>query len=97
MPDPSPDNEAAVEEASDEEVSESLRSNVENLVDSMLNSAISKQSTPVNRMQRDERLEVVSELENTGFFLLKGGIAAAAERLGVSEPTIYRYLVKVRG
>ena len=97
VPDPSPDNETAVEEASDEEVSESLRSNVENLVDSMLNSAISKQSTPVNRMQRDERLEVVSELENTGFFLLKGGIAAAAERLGVSEPTIYRYLVKVRG
>ena len=80
----------------EETVSESLRDNVENLLDSMLDSAISTQSVPVRRMQRDERIEVVRALEDSGFFLLKGGIAAAAERLRVSEPTIYRYLVKVR-
>lgn len=80
----------------EEAVSESLRDNVENLLDSMLDSAISTQSVPVRRMQRDERIEVVRALEDSGFFLLKGGIAAAAERLRVSEPTIYRYLVKVR-
>ena len=97
VPDPAPEDEAAEEEPEKEEVSESLRSNVENLLDSMLNSAISNQSTPVPRMQREERLEVVSDLEDAGFFLLKGGIAAAATRLGVSEPTIYRYLVQVRG
>ena len=97
VPDPVPEDEATEEEPEKEEVSESLRSNVEHLLDSMLNSAISNQSTPVPRMQREERLEVVSDLEDAGFFLLKGGIAAAAERLGVSEPTIYRYLVQVRG
>ena len=62
----------------------------------MLDAAIATQNAPVDRMQRDERIEVVRTLEENGFFLLKGGISAAAQRLGVSEPTIYRYLVKVR-
>ena len=98
VPDPvTEETEETAQKPENEEVSESLRSNVEHLLDSMLNSAISNQSTPVPRMQREERLEVVSDLEDAGFFLLKGGIAAAAERLGVSEPTIYRYLVQVRG
>ncbi|HCG2962004.1 TPA: PAS domain-containing protein [Corynebacterium striatum] len=80
----------------EEAVSESLRDNVENLLESMLDAAVATQNAPVDRMQRDERIEVVRTLEDNGFFLLKGGISAAAGRLGVSEPTIYRYLVKVR-
>lgn len=82
--------------AEEEAVSESLRDNVEILLESMLDAAIATQNAPVDRMQRDERIEVVRTLEENGFFLLKGGISAAAQRLGVSEPTIYRYLVKVR-
>ena len=82
--------------AEEEAVSESLRDNVENLLESMLDAAIATQNASVDRMQRDERIEVVRTLEENGFFLLKGGISAAAQRLGVSEPTIYRYLVKVR-
>lgn len=82
--------------AEEEAVSESLRDNVENLLESMLDAAIATQKAPVDRMQRDERIEVVRALEDNGFFLLKGGISAAAKRLGVSEPTIYQYLVKVR-
>lgn len=81
----------------DQVVTESLRSNVQHLLGSMMDTAIAKQGVTPERMQRDERIEVVRSLEDAGFFLLKGGIAAAAERLDVSEPTIYRYLVQVRG
>ncbi|MDU0477777.1 helix-turn-helix transcriptional regulator [Staphylococcus chromogenes] len=79
------------------EALESLRSSLENLLESMLDTAIAKQHVSPERMQVAERIEVVSDLDEAGFFLLKGGIAAAAERLQVSEPTVYRYLVKVRG
>lgn len=75
---------------------ESLRTNLESLLESMLDTALEKQGAAPNQMRRDERLEVVADLEEAGFFLLKGGIAAAAERLEVSEPTVYRDLVKVR-
>ena len=79
-----------------EVVTESLRSNVQNLLGSMLDTALSKHDVDIDHMRRDDRVEVVRLLEEAGFFLLKGGINAAAERLGVSEPTIYRYLVQVR-
>lgn len=78
-------------------ITESLRSNVQNLLGSMLDNALAKQDHDTDHMNRTERVEVVRSLEDAGFFLLKGGINAAAERLGVSEPTIYRYLVQVRG
>lgn len=88
---------STVGEDGQEVITESLRSNIQNLIDSMLNTALSKQDIPPERMQKEERLAVVKELEDMGFFILKGGIAAAAKRLGVSEPTMYRDLVKVRG
>ncbi|WP_346845886.1 helix-turn-helix transcriptional regulator [uncultured Rothia sp.] len=91
---------ATAQQKNDEEevvvVVESLRSNIQHLLESMLNKTISQYGISPERMQREERLETIRELEKAGFFLLKGGIAAAAKRLDVSEPTIYRYLVEVR-
>lgn len=78
------------------EVLENLKSTLPNLLDSMLDAAVGTHAIAPKQMGADERISVVSDLEDAGFFLLKGGIASAAERLGVSEPTIYRYLVKVR-
>ncbi|MEJ5996810.1 helix-turn-helix transcriptional regulator [Corynebacterium sp. H130] len=88
----------AAEETSGQgdEMLESLRSSLQSLLDSMLDTAVAKQSVAPDRMQSAERIEVVADLDEAGFFLLKGGIAAAAKRLQVSEPTIYRYLVKAR-
>lgn len=80
----------------EEEVVESLGSNIQHLLESMLDKTIAEQGVSPERMQREERVEAVRGLEDAGFFLLKGGIAAAAKRLEVSEPTIYRYLVEVR-
>lgn len=76
---------------------EVLGRSVPELLDNMLSGVLDKKDIPADRMRARERVEVVAELDETGFFLLKGGIAAAAERLGVSEPTIYRYLAQVRG
>lgn len=85
--------------ASDEHpvVLEDLRSNLENMLTSMLDAAIAKQDISPDRMMVNERVQVIADLDEAGFFLLKGGIAAAADRLQVSEPTVYRYLVKARG
>ncbi|MDO5033102.1 transcriptional regulator [Corynebacterium sp.] len=78
------------------EAVEVLGGSLNELLDNMLTGVLSKTDVPVDRMKSKERIEVVSQLEQDGFFLLKGGIAAAAERLGVSEPTVYRYLAQVR-
>ena len=49
-----------------------------------------------DRLSMDERVQLIENLNQDGLFLLKGGIPILAETLGVSEPTIYRYLNRIR-
>lgn len=45
-----------------------------------------------SRMTTEEKKEVVDLLNERGVFLLKGAVTEVAERLEVSEQTVYRYL-----
>lgn len=92
---PSPEEKIGADDE-DTPVMEDLRSNLESMLVSMLDTAITCQDIPPEQMRAADRIQVVKALDEAGFFLLKGGIGAAAERLGVSEPTVYRYLVKAR-
>ena len=42
----------------------------------------------------DEKIKVVKYLQEKGTFKVKGAIVLVAEKLAVSEPTVYRYLKK---
>lgn len=44
----------------------------------------------------DDRLEAVRVLNADGVFLLKGAVAQVAAAMGISEPSVYRYLQKAR-
>lgn len=48
------------------------------------------------RLMPDEKIAVVEELFGQGVFMFKGSIPAAAERLQISEATVYRYLSKIK-
>ncbi|WP_432723192.1 PAS domain-containing protein [Jeongeupia wiesaeckerbachi] len=43
-------------------------------------------------MSQDEKKAVVQQLDQSGLFMVKGFVARTAGILGVSEPTVYRYL-----
>ena len=43
----------------------------------------------------DEKIKVVKYLQEKGTFKVKGAIVLVAEKLAVSEPTVYRYLKKM--
>ena len=44
------------------------------------------------RMSKRDRLRAVAFLDEKGAFLIKGAVPLVADALGVSEPTVYRYL-----
>lgn len=46
------------------------------------------------RLKVDEKIKVVKYLQEKGTFKIKGALVYVASQLGVSEPTIYRYLKK---
>lgn len=77
-------------------VRENLQGNLDDLMQSMLDDALARHAVEPQRLSSDERFALVEELNDDGLFLLKGGVSTAAHRLAVSEPTIYRYLAKIK-
>lgn len=77
-------------------VFENFQGSIEDVIESMIDSTLSRYVVTPERLSAGERIAVVEELNDAGLFLLKGGLASLADRLKVSEPTIYRYLSKVK-
>lgn len=57
--------------------------------------AAERGSTP-DALTQDGRIDIIRTLNANGMFLLKGAVASVAESMGISEPSVYRYLQKVR-
>lgn len=73
-------------------VSETLFDSVEELAFQMISEVISRYSIPVSRMTLEEKKAIISELDDRGFFLIKGTVKTIANRLDISETTVYRYI-----
>ena len=71
-------------------LSQTLCDSIEDVAQYMMNESISKFVIPVERMSLDEKKEIVCELDSKGFFLIKGSVKSVANRLHVSEATVYR-------
>ncbi len=48
------------------------------------------------RMNRQERMQLISRLDGSGVFLVKGSVDTVARALGISSPSVYRYLHTIR-
>ncbi|OAA87075.1 transcriptional regulator [Clostridium ljungdahlii] len=73
---------------------EQFYDNVDDLLCTMINEAISEINILPERMSANEKICVVKYLYDKGAFNLKGAVVKVAKALLVSEPTIYRYLNK---
>jgi predicted transcriptional regulator YheO len=72
----------------------------ENHVGEILRYLVVNTARPAGRspdeLSKRERLEVIDFLERKGAFQVKGAIKLVAQELGVSEPSVYRYIDEVR-
>jgi predicted transcriptional regulator YheO len=75
---------------------ERLSTSVDELTLASVARIVAAQPVPPQQMTQQDKVSVVSELENAGVFLLKGAVAQVAAALLISEPTVYRYLKQVR-
>ena len=75
---------------------ENLQGSADDVIDTLIDKALAKYKVGPERLSQKERMNIAQELDGNGLFLLKGGITVLSERLNISEPTIYRYLGKLR-
>ena len=78
------------------EISESMYPTVDDAIQHLIERTLAPYATDAKRLSQTERLSVVEDLYKNGLFVLKGSVYALAQALGVSEPTIYRYLNRIK-
>jgi len=57
---------------------------------------LDKVAKPIPSMRKEDRLKIVAELEDRGFFLIKGSVNYLARKLRISKFSIYGYLEEAR-
>lgn len=69
-----------------------LTDRVESLADRLIDETLSQFSVTVARMTTKEKKAVIELLMKQSVFRIKGSVSKTAQRLELSEPTVYRYL-----
>lgn len=75
---------------------ENLDDSIPNLSHTLIHSTILSYKLPPSEMNRSDKLEIIRLLMGQGVFSTKGSVGQIAKELHISEPTVYRYLQKVR-
>lgn len=69
----------------------------DSLLDSTLEGAMKRYGfTDVQTLEKADKLKIISYLCEHNTFVLKGAVSIVAKKLGISEPTVYRYLQQLR-
>ncbi len=69
---------------------------IEEYVLALINETLKQTSIAPERMNPDEKKQIIKELNEKGIFRIKGGIAEVCRHLQISEATLYRYLKDIK-
>ena len=75
---------------------EDLDDSIPGLSTTLIHNTVLRRGIPAGRMTAREKEELIGALDRQGVFSTKGAVGQAARELDISEPTVYRYLRRVR-
>lgn len=76
---------------------EVFTSNVDELLDLMMQDAVSRTGKQLSKLSKEDKVSVVRYLDEKGAFLIKKSAEKVAEFLGISRFTVYNYLNESQG
>ena len=85
---------SAIEE--EEQLPEKFESNVDQLINELLEGSIKKIGKPIVHMRKEDKLQIIRDLKENGLFLIKGSAKRVSQELNVSLATIYKYLEEIQ-
>lgn len=69
---------------------------VDKIVDDIINPILAQSDVPVERFTQEEKMNIISKLNQRNVFDIKGSVSCVAKALHTSEASIYRYLSKLK-
>ena len=94
--DGTPPEEPTAETESEQSTREVLSVKTDEVVTHNIAEFAAELGIPPARMNRQERLRLITRLDGSGVFLVKGSVDTVARALGISSPSVYRYLHTIR-
>lgn len=77
-------------------VEETFTNDVSETLDHIIKSTLASYQMPIANLIKEDKLNIISQLDEKGVFLVKGSIELVASSLSVSRFSIYNYLDEVR-
>jgi predicted transcriptional regulator YheO len=74
---------------------EKFESSVDGLIKDLIEKTLKKAGKPTAYMEKEDKLQIIRELKESGLFLIKGSAKKASDALNVSLSTIYKYLEEI--
>lgn len=74
---------------------EEFVSSVDSLINDLIEERVKKFGKPIAHMDKDDKLRMLRDLKEKGFFLIKGSAKRISKELNVSLATIYKYLEEI--
>ena len=82
--------------AGDGHIKENLGITIGEMLDTVLTRVITECGCDVKHLSSEGKEQVIERLNDEGIFQLKGSVPKTASALGISEPTVYRYLKNLK-
>lgn len=70
--------------------------NINEVFNHSIQSVLKEIDTPIEELSKEDKSQIIADLDKKGIFLLKGAVSEIAKLLDSSEATIYRYINEVR-
>jgi predicted transcriptional regulator YheO len=77
-------------------IKENLNSDPQELTLNKIDAIINQFDIIPNRMTTEEKTDVITALNDCGVFNIRGSVQEVANKLQMSEPSIYRYIKKIK-
>lgn len=77
-------------------IKENLSSNPKDITLNKIDEVLSQFDVSPQRMNTEEKTQVIATLNECGVFNIRGSVQEVAEKLQMSEPSVYRYIKKIK-
>lgn len=77
-------------------IKENLNSNPQKVTENKIDAILNQFDVIPTRMTTEEKTEVITALNDCGIFNIRGSVQEVANKLHMSEPSIYRYIKKIK-
>ena len=77
-------------------IKENLNSNPQEVTGNKIDEILSQFDVEASRMTIEEKTDVITALSDCGIFNIRGSVQEVANKLQMSEPSVYRYIKKTK-